>query len=116
MVGLLTFFLGLLLGNWLAIGRDKRKEFNAAVAPIREWLLKQNETITDASPPSNLELDTLMSCLGWWRRRKFWKAYTEQSAARSRSVSRDLYGTPTFSEEDAIANQIRKCLVYARRR
>lgn len=26
----LTFLLGLALGHWLAIGRDKRKEFNAA--------------------------------------------------------------------------------------
>jgi hypothetical protein len=27
-LSLLTFFLGLILGHWLAIGRDKRKEFN----------------------------------------------------------------------------------------
>ena len=28
LVSLFTFFLGLLIGNWQAIGRDKRKEFN----------------------------------------------------------------------------------------
>jgi hypothetical protein len=27
---LLTFFIGVLWGNWLAISRDKRKEFNGA--------------------------------------------------------------------------------------
>ena len=27
-LSLFTFFLGLLVGNWQAIGRDKRKEFN----------------------------------------------------------------------------------------
>src|SRR5690606_31163438 len=33
LVSFLTFLLGLLLGNWLAIGRDKRKEFNEAGSP-----------------------------------------------------------------------------------
>jgi hypothetical protein len=30
LISVLTFLLGLVLGHWLAIGRDKRKEFNAA--------------------------------------------------------------------------------------
>jgi hypothetical protein len=36
----LAFFAGILLGNWIAIGRDKRNEYNQAVIPLRERLLE----------------------------------------------------------------------------
>lgn len=39
--GAVSFLTGLLIGNRLAIGRDKRKEFNEAACPIREVLLQQ---------------------------------------------------------------------------
>lgn len=39
--GIINFLLGLLVGHWLAIGRDKRKEFNQAAMPIRTALLQQ---------------------------------------------------------------------------
>lgn len=39
--GLLTFFIGLIVGNWLAVSRDRRKEFNEAARPIRTALLQQ---------------------------------------------------------------------------
>ena len=35
LVSALTFLLGLALGHWLAVGRDKRKEFNAAAEKFR---------------------------------------------------------------------------------
>ena len=35
----LTLFLGFFFGNKLAIGRDKRKEFNEIIFPIRKILL-----------------------------------------------------------------------------
>jgi len=44
LVSLLTFFLGLILGHWLAIVRDKRKEFNKAVTPVRNWLLRAKDS------------------------------------------------------------------------
>lgn len=37
----LSFCLGLILGHWLAIGRDNRKEFNDAAAPVRAWVTRQ---------------------------------------------------------------------------
>ena len=40
-VALFTFCAGLLIGNWLAIGRDRRKEFNEVSEPIRHSLLMQ---------------------------------------------------------------------------
>ncbi|WP_328189796.1 hypothetical protein [Marinobacter sp. OP 3.4] len=35
----LTLLLGGLIGNWLAIGRDKRKEYNAVVLPLKQKVL-----------------------------------------------------------------------------
>ncbi|HGJ5877853.1 MAG TPA: hypothetical protein ACHBZ9_01885 [Arsenophonus nasoniae] len=37
LISLLTFFLGLYIGNKHAIGRDKRQEFNARAEPIIEY-------------------------------------------------------------------------------
>jgi len=39
-ISLITFALGLLLGNWMAIGRDKRKEFNEVAEPMAEALMQ----------------------------------------------------------------------------
>jgi cbb3-type cytochrome oxidase subunit 3 len=81
LIGLLTFLLGLILGNWLAIGRDKRKEFNDAAAPVRAWLLKvKDDPSPSASWPTDQQRDLFVSCLPWWRRRSFrqhWEAYRE---------------------------------------
>jgi len=40
LIGLITFFIGLLIGNRMAIGRDKRKEFNSLTSNDY-WLLKE---------------------------------------------------------------------------
>lgn len=37
--GLATAFIGYLIGNWLAVGRDKRREFNELIADIRHDLI-----------------------------------------------------------------------------
>ena len=39
--GAVSFLTGTLFGHWLAIGRDKRKEFNDVAIPIRHAILKQ---------------------------------------------------------------------------
>lgn len=43
--GAISFLTGTLFGHWLAIGRDKRKEFNEISRPIRLGLLKQIELL-----------------------------------------------------------------------
>lgn len=72
LISLFTFLLGYLLGHWLAIGRDKRKEFNAAVAPIREWLLRVSKVPHPAQKrPSHAELDAYSCRLGRLQRKRF---------------------------------------------
>ena len=44
-VGLLGVLVGTLLGNWMALGRDKRREYNKVVNPIRATLLKAEDDL-----------------------------------------------------------------------
>ncbi len=71
-VGFLTFLLGFIIVNRLTLSRDRRKEFNNIVQPIRSWLLSERE---DPSPykeePSKIEMDDFVHYLPIWKRRKF---------------------------------------------
>ncbi|WGM00035.1 hypothetical protein [Arsenophonus nasoniae] len=59
LISLLTFFLGLYIGNKHAIGRDKRQEFNARAEPIIDYFdymqswFEQRGFAGDNSPSSN---------------------------------------------------------------
>ena len=41
--GVVTFLIGMLAGNYLAIGRDRRKEFNQAAATFKSKVLSELE-------------------------------------------------------------------------
>lgn len=43
-ISLITFFLGLFLGHWLTLGRDRRKEFNDLSRDTYRSLCKQVKT------------------------------------------------------------------------
>ena len=115
LISLLLFFLGLILVHRLTLGRDKRKEFNEAAMPVREWLLKQAESISDSTPPSKIELNAFVSHLSWLKKRLFSKAWQAQENAR-KNVTRDAYGTPTYHEPETVAKNIEKCLKYMTRK
>lgn len=54
-ISTITFLVGLIAGNWLAIGRDRRKEFNAAIGPLRAMLLKERDIPSPVSPRPDAE-------------------------------------------------------------
>jgi hypothetical protein len=64
-VSLLTFLAGLFLGHRLQLQRDRRKEFNDAVEPIRQWAISLKEA--DHHPPtkpSKMQMDVFGQMLG----------------------------------------------------
>ncbi|WP_155647136.1 hypothetical protein [Stenotrophomonas maltophilia] len=67
----LSFFLGAFLGHRLSLGRDRRKEFNEAAVPVRQFVLSQLAAGYPVTPPSKLEVDSFAQRLRPWERRAF---------------------------------------------
>lgn len=112
---LLTFLAGLLLGNRMAIGRDRRKEFNVVALSIRSWLIEEAKKPDPYSKrPSNIEIDIFTSYLPICKRKGFRKAYSQQEEERKRLVTTDNYGQTFYKDEKPIIMAVNKCLPYTR--
>ncbi|MBB6066268.1 hypothetical protein [Pseudoxanthomonas broegbernensis] len=118
LTGLLTFFLGLLLGNWLSIGRDKRKEFNDAVAPIRSWLLMQRDELSPYNKsPSRDEIDLFIHYLRPWQRSSFRRDLDKHRATCQNSMYQDSAGQAWYkSDVPELHQELATLLKYTDRR
>jgi hypothetical protein len=101
LTSLVTFGLGLLLGNWLAIGRDRRTEFNEVAQTLRESL------------PSPVEIDALHQRLRWWDRKRFSIALTRYIESRKK-WKQNKSGDTFYDEETsaAILSNLKSLMSY----
>lgn len=116
LLSLLTFLIGVLVGNRMSIDRDKRKEFNEAAKPIRAWLLSE---VTQPSPyrhhPNVVQIDTFVSYLPFWKRRGFRKAYKRQDCARQEALEKDSMGSVFYKDDSYIRESLNALLPYTER-
>ncbi len=100
----LSFLLGLLLGHWLALGRDKRREFNEAAAPIRRWAARHVSDPRNhaGEMPTDAEIDAFSQRLGWWNRRKFDRAKATVSSGYQYSEYNPETGGQELYIDDAV--------------
>lgn len=113
LLSILTFLLGLLLGNWLAIGRDKRKEFNEAAAPIRGWLIKEKDAPNPYSAcPSAQEFDCFIQCLRPWEKAGFMQRLSRYRSLHASAQTHDAIGQVFYSNDSEIRGELNKIFKY----
>jgi hypothetical protein len=114
----LGFFVGLYLGNWMALDKDRSIEYSSAVKPIREQLLKDIECPApqNNSPIGPVELDFLDNYIWWWRRKSLRAALNRVSECRQAAYRRNEYGESTYADTAAIVDAMKGLLSHLRLR
>ena len=102
------------LGNWIAIAKAKRREFNEAANPMRAYLLAEIKQIgSGGRSPTSAERNFFLSKLSWIARRRFENAYKRQRVERGNSFRQDLTTGEYFYENtDRIVKYLKQCLPY----
>lgn len=109
-IPVLTFFLGLVLGHWLSLGRDRRKEYNDALEPVRALILDISRCPSPNSKrPSATQLDALEGRMGVLRRKR-WRVSWENLLTQLRATEQDAAGQPLLRSPEAAQKAAEKCL------
>lgn len=120
--GLITFALGLFFGNKYAIGRDRRKEFNAATDGVRYKLREQLKSIAQGRFPADkicitaAEKSSIVDVLTKKRSISFDAAWERYSMAQESCGERDEWGKFTFHDSAPLKKEITHLLSFINRK
>ena len=113
-VGLITFLLGLLLGHWLRIEGDKRKEFNEVALRIRIALkssLADNGRCPAGIDPKDMELFSHL--LRWWQKSSFIKAWASYEAECKNCQTQDaVYGSVEYQKTERLEKLLQHVICF----
>ena len=117
MIRLLLFFGGIFFGNKLALGRDRRKEFNEIATPIFEKLRFQERAIREDNKfidgPS---FEHLERHLPFWQKRCFRKALTEYNKQQDENEYFKMRAANIIRSTDQFIRSILALIKYTKRK
>jgi hypothetical protein len=95
-----TFLAGLAAGHWLALGRDKRKDFNTLAIPVFDALIKQRGVFEAGGLDKavNVPWQQLQPLLPFWQRLRL-----RSSAKRYDQAINDLLETSSYDDWNGMA-------------
>ncbi len=117
---LLGAFIGYLVSNRLAIGRDKRKEFNDLINPIRSELLAiRNNPRSNLTGSYGITLSLICEQLHFWNRRSFKRAidnYEKSKGSENIKLNIDGMGGWAYKDTEWIVHAANDLLKYLKPR
>jgi hypothetical protein len=63
--GVIGVLIGALLGHMLALGRDKRKEYNLAIRPLKQKILKHVDSLKEGKTNQYISDDDISEIRCW---------------------------------------------------
>jgi hypothetical protein len=115
-VPLITFVVGLLAGNYHALWRDRRKEFNTAAAPIREWIIRQVEARGPYPRPTAVQMDAFEQCLSRRELERFRRACIDFDHADACERQQDSSGQVRYINVERVERATRALMPFTDRR
>ena len=105
---------GLLIGYWLRIEGDKRKEFNDVALKIRDALkssLSGNGHCLSGIDRKDMELFSHL--LRWWQRSRFAKIWTSYEAECQKCQTQEgTYGSVVYHKTERLENLLRQAISF----
>jgi len=110
--------IGYLIGNRLKIGRDKRKEWNELIDPIRVNLFKEREHPSPYFTGLNeINIFTIREILPFWKRRCFDIAIENYRKSKTdENIVKDSLGQVSFKDTKIISHNINILLKYTKKK
>lgn len=113
-VSIVTFLLGLLLGHWLRIEGDKRKEFNEVALRIRVALkssLSGDGHCHAGIDPKDMELFSHL--LRWWQKSCFTKAWASYEDECKKCQTQDaVYGSVAYQKTERLEKLLQNIIRF----
>ncbi|MFO7970460.1 MAG: hypothetical protein R6U40_01775 [Desulfobacterales bacterium] len=120
-IKILIFLFGMVIGNWLAIGRDKRKEFNEIADAVYSALDKEaanirgNGAVVDG--PDYAALSNLRRRLPFYNKNKFNNAVENYKKQKSeKNWKQDGYGQAFYIQPENVLSSIDELKKYTNRK
>lgn len=109
--------VGLALGHWLSLGRDRRKEWNEVADRIRLSLTAQIGKVTPYSKwPSSDDIALLIAMSSSKKGRRLRRLADEHEDSRRQHTEQDSYGQSSYTRIDHIDAAIKNLLAEVGRR
>jgi hypothetical protein len=118
LMGALGFLAGTLVGNWIAIGRDRRREFNDAVKPMRAHIISVRDRphAMQGLLLSGSEIDFIQHHMRPFRWRRFMRAVKDYERCHDQQAVQDETGAYSYVNPAAVSACASNVLRYLRLR
>ncbi len=120
-INIILFLAGLILGNWLAIGRDKRKEFNEAADEVHFAFIEQKENINNGRAakrgPEEKKLEKFKRRISFFKKKSFNRSLKKYKDVTSgENWNRDFSGDTSYKDPEKVINAINDLIEFTNRK
>jgi len=101
--GILGVLIGGFIGHRLALGRDKRTEYNSVIRPLKQKLLKHIDALKEHQTNFNISHDDILSIRCWVTDKEFSSislAYKDYCDLYREYIKTNKYGVEFYTEEE----------------